>query len=146
MALVRATPLLTTIAQVVDLTSVQDLANLEVDGEFSTADTLLKAHEWIYDRLKRRFPTAALAVVTNTTELERACAFRFLEVVLAGGYLGGSETSRDYWGAQARDEVDGFQPEYSDGQDVPRASSEGIPVVRNLTSSSRGPLFGGQLE
>ena len=138
MALARATPLLTTIAQVVDLTSVQDLANLETDAEFSAADTLLRAHEWVYDRLKRRFPTGAMALISNQVELERAVAYRFLEILGAGGYIGSAgaraaeEGGRSYFGDQAREEVDGFQPEYSTEADVARRSSEGLPAVGHI--------------
>lgn len=146
MALVRTTPLLTTAGQVVDLTAVQDLANLEADAEFSVADTLKAAHEWVYDRLKRRFSTTSLATVTNQVELERAVAFRFLEIVAAAGYLALQEGQLAYYSAQAREEVDAFQPEFSPAADVSRRSDEGIPVVRNLTTSLRGPLFGGQLD
>ena len=39
MGITRDSPLLTTAAQVVDLTGVQDLLNLEADAEFSVADT-----------------------------------------------------------------------------------------------------------
>lgn len=144
MALARATPLLTTLAQVVGLTSVQDIANLETDSEFSAADTLLRAHEWVFDRLKRRFPTGAMALISNTEELERAVAYRFLEILGAGGYVGSAgaraaeEGGRSYFGDQAREEVDSFQPEYTTAADAPRRSSEGLPVVGHI---DRYPMF-----
>ena len=144
MGLVRLVPLLTTIAEVVDLTGVQGLANLEALTEFSAADTLLKAHQWAYDRLKRRYSTSVLATVTNTEELERAVAFRFMEAVAAAGYLGSGagaraadEGARGYWGEQARDEVDGFQPELGGEADAPRA--EGVPVVKNTRTDAFFP-------
>lgn len=147
MALTRDTPLLTTKAEVVAQTAVQDLASLESDAEFSTAATLLTAHEWVFDRLRKRLPTGALASVSNSEELKRAVAFRFLEIVGAAGYLGAeaaaaAATDGGYWGKQAREEVDLFQPIYADGGDTPRDTTEGVPVVRNV---SRRPLFGGQL-
>jgi len=148
-ALTRDSALLATIAEVVDISSVQDLANLEADSEFSTADSLLEAHRWVYDRLKRRFPTDALAVLTNQAELKRAVAYRFLEVLAAAGYISAGEGARaadegarGYWGQEAREEVDSFVPEYSDDTEVPRASNEGVPYLTNV---SKRPLFGGQL-
>lgn len=145
MALDRDSALLTTKAEVVAQTSVQDLGNLESDAEFSVADVLLEAHRWVYDRLKRRFGAAALATLTNQVELKRAVAFRFLELVSAGGYLGDAGAraaeagGRSYWGEQAREEVDEFQPEFSDSTDEPRRSDEGVPRVANL---SRYPRLG----
>lgn len=143
MGLTRDTPLLTTVAQVVDLTAVTTLANVEASGEFSAADTLLEAHRWVYDRLKRRYPAGSLAGITNTVELQRAVAFRFLEALAAAGHVaGGEDGTTGYWGTQAREEVDSFQPEFSPEQDVPRVSGEGVPSVTNV---SRRALFGGQL-
>lgn len=147
MALTRTSPLLTTAAQVAALVTLQGLANLEAGGQVSVAGTLLVAHAWVFDRLKRRFSTAQLLTLSNSEELERAVAYRFVELVAAGGHLvlPPEQSSPDYWAAQAKDEVDGFQPEWSDDADSPRASIEGIPRVVNITSSHRGPLFGGQL-
>lgn len=139
MALARETPLLSTVAEVVDITSVQDLANLEADSEFSTADSLAEAHRWVYDRLKHRLGSDALAVLTNQTELKRAVAYRLLETVLAGGYIGGDQGQRDYWAAQAREEVDTFRPEFSDSTDEGRNSTEDVPTVANFDD---GWVFG----
>lgn len=138
MALARETPLLTTIAEVVDITAVQDLANLETDSEFSTADTLAEAHRWVYDRLKHRLGSDPLTVLTNQTELERAVAYRFLEILGAAGYIGSAgaraaeEGGRSYFGDQAREEVDGFRPEFSDTTDESRRADEGLPAVGNF--------------
>lgn len=148
MGLVRTTPLLTTIAEVVDLTAVQDLASLESDSEFSVADTLLRAHEWVFDRLKARLGRSALGALTNETELERAVAWRFLEIVSAAGYLGDAGAraaeagGRGYYGEQAREELDNFAPEYSGNADAPRRSTEGIPAVGHLDG---GAVFFGDL-
>ncbi len=138
MALSRESPLLSTIAQVVDITAVQDLANLETDAEFSAADTLAEAHRWVYDRLKHRLGAAPLSALTNDTELKRAVAYRFLEILGAAGYVGSAgaraaeEGGRSYYGDQAREEVDGFRPEFSDSTDESRRSDEGIPSVGNF--------------
>lgn len=142
MALSRDSALLTTAGQVVDLTGAQDLANLEADSEFSVADTLLEAHRWVYDRLKRRYGSTNLADLSNQTELHRAVAARFLEVVAASGHWGDAE-GRDYWGAQAREEVDGFAGEFATaGTDEPRRSDEGIPAVANFDGESAYPSSG----
>lgn len=138
MALSRDSALLTTAGQVVDLTGVQDLANLEADSEFSVADTLLEAHRWVYDRLKRRYGSTDLASLSNQTELHRAVAARFLEVLAASRHWG-DESARDYWALQAREEVDGFAGEFSAGIDEPRRSDEGLPAVANFDSGSAYP-------
>jgi hypothetical protein len=131
-ALTRASALLSTAAEVVDLCGVQDLANLEADSEFSVADTLLRAHEWVYDMVEQRLGASAPALITNEARLERAVAARFLEVLYANGYLGdGDVDQRDYWQREARDEVDRYRPELSSG-DEPRRTSEGVPLVGNF--------------
>lgn len=138
MALARETPLLTTAAEVVDITSVQGLDALEADAEFSTADTLAEAHRWVYDRLKHRLGSTPLTVLSNQTELKRAVAFRLLEVISAAGYMTAG-SGAEYWGAQAREEVDGFRPEFSDSTDEARRADEGLPVVGNFDD---GWVFG----
>lgn len=130
MALSRSSALLTTAAEVVDLTGVQDLANLETASEFSVEDHLLRAHEWVFDHVEQSLGVSAPALISNQTRLERAVAARFLEVLYANGQIGGGDTeARDYWGAQALDEVRRFRPAYSSGADAPRSTGEGIPVV-----------------
>lgn len=131
MALSRSTALLSTAGEVVDLTGVQDLANLEAGSEFSVADTLLRAHEWVYDMVEQRLGASAPAKITNETRLERAVAARFLELLHVTGYLGdGDPDQRDYWQREARDEVDRYRPELSSG-DEPRRAGEAIPLVGN---------------
>lgn len=141
MAISRDSALLTTAGQVVDLTGAQDLANLEADSEFSVADTLLEAHRWVYDRLKRRFGSVDLPSLSNQTELHRAIAARFLEVVAASGHWGDAD-ARDYWAGQAREEVDGFAAEFAAGIDEHRRADEGIPVVGNFDGGSAYPAGG----
>lgn len=132
MALTRASALLSTAGEVEDLTGVQDLANLEAGATFSVADSLLRAHEWVFDLVEQRLGASAPALLTNQTRLERAVAARFLEVLYANGYLGdGDPDQRDYWHREARDEVDRFRPELSSG-DEPRRTSEGVPLVGNF--------------
>lgn len=132
MALARATPLLSTAGEVVDLTGVQDLANLEAGSEFSVADTLLAAHEWVFDMVEQRLGASAPALITNQTRLERAVAARFLEVAVASGHLrDGDPEFRDYWRAEARDEVSRYRAELSSG-DEPRGTGSGVPCVGNF--------------
>lgn len=140
MALARATPLLSTAGEVVDLTGVQDLANLESDSEFSVADTLLRAHEWVFDHVEQRFGASAPALITNQTRLERAVAYRFLELLVATGYLEGEPT---YWSEQARDEVMRYRAEFSSGNE-PASTGDGIPEVGNFEDGwTFGPLDSG---
>lgn len=138
MGISRDSALLTTAGQVTDLTGVQDFDNLEAGGEFLVADTLLEAHRWVYDRLKRRFESTQLANLSNQVELHRAIASRFLETLAATGLWGDTDL-RDYWGAQAREEIDGFRAEFTDTTDEPRRVDEGIPAVANFDGESAYP-------
>ena len=140
MPLTRSSPLLTTAAQVTALTGVQDLPNLESE-EFTVANGLLRAHEWVYDRIEQSHGKGAPERLSNETRLERCVAYLFLEILGAAGYLdaGGARAAeagaRGYWGEQAEVEVDRFRPQYSDDGDEPRRR-EGTPVVRNAFRSS----------
>lgn len=144
MALSRSSPLLTTKAQVVAIAAHPGLASLEDSGEFSVATTLAEAHKWVYDAVKRRIGIDACALLTNTEELERAVAFKFLELVAASGLLGGAGEgaraadagARDYYGRLASEEADAFVPAYP-SDDTPRVIGEGKPYVRNLSSLPR---------
>lgn len=140
MSLTRATPLLTTRAQVVDLTAHPNLATLEDSGEFTVADTLAAAHQWVFDKVKARLGATAVAALTNETALERAVAYRFLELVAAAGLLSSeveeNTRARDYYGGQAALEVKEFEPDYSDDADEP-PNTQGMPSVTNLSSTAR---------
>lgn len=125
MAYTRATSILTTVQQVVDLTGVQDIKNLEEDGEYIAVDNLKAAHVWVFDRIEQRLGATDVLLITNETRLERAVAARFLEVLFAGPLRPDAEL-RDYWQAQAADESDRFRAELSSG-DESRQSSEGVP-------------------
>lgn len=139
MALVRGTPLLSTAAEVVDITGVQDLANLETGSEFSVADSLSRAHEWVFDMIEQRLGDSQPPLISNETRLERAVAARFLELLYANGYLGADQLeARDYWRAEARDEVARYRPQYSSG-DEQRSTTGGIPEVGNFEG---GWVFG----
>lgn len=144
MALARATPLLTTAAEVVDLTSTTDLANLEVGAEFSVADTLLRAHEWVFDLVEQRLGASAPALITNQTRLERAVAARFMAVLFAAGAIHSNDSTdaRDYWDSQARDEVNRYRAELSSGDEAAN-SSGGIPEVGHFEGGWAFPPMGG---
>lgn len=146
MGLARDSALLTTAAQVAALTGVQNLENVEAAAQVTVANGLLAAHRWVFDRLRRRFTAAQLATISNTEALELAVACRFLEFCAGAGVLVGDASARavesgprEYWGKQARDEVDSFAPEFA-SYDAPRRSSEGIPAVGHVDAS---PMFFG---
>lgn len=130
MALVRATPLLTTAAQVENLTGVQDLDHLESGSTFTVTASLLRAHEWVFDRVAQRYGIAAVALLTNQSTLERAVAARFLEFMYAGPLDNDAEL-REFWMLQAREEVDKFRAEFPDDDERAR-SDQGIPEVGNF--------------
>lgn len=128
------------------LLSLAGLTRVEEPGGVTLDEMLLASHQWAYDRLRRRFSAAQLALVTNEEGLKLAVASRFAEVLAAQGLLegGGARVTdagdRGYWGGQAIDLVDNFRLEFSTG-DAPVSTTDGIPVVRNITSRSRGPFF-----
>lgn len=140
MGLTRDEALVTSIDEVELLAGVRTLENLESEAGYQISDALLEAHRWVFDRLKRRFSSSELATITNQVELKRAVAFRLIEVLAAAGHVGGGEGeraadtgSREFWAAQAREEVDAFVPEFLTS-DQPRRSDEGIPAVGHLSS------------
>jgi hypothetical protein len=108
--------------------SVAGLANLETDeGGPTVEQMLLEAHRWVFDRLRRRFAAAELALVTNTEALKLGGG--------GGGERAADEGGRDYWGIQAKEQVDQFRPEFSDSRNSPRNSSEGIPAVGHVNQA-----------
>lgn len=133
MALSRSAPLLTTAAEVVDLTGIQGLAGLEAASEFSVADSLLRAHEWVYDKTKKRLGLEGVQALTNQVELERAVAFRLLELVAP--YLRGDTVElREHYGALAQRELLDFMPDYPDTKDEPPGAGDPLPYVVNSTA------------
>ena len=144
MALVRDTSIVEDSGEAGRLLSLPGLSNLEVGSDVTVDQMLLEAHRWAFDRLRRKFTAAQLALVTNQDALKLGVASRFAEILSAQGLIGGGEGvrasdvgDRDYWAEQAKEQVDHFKPEFSAG-DEPRASAEAIPVVRNIT---RSPSF-----
>lgn len=136
MALSRSTPLLTTAGEVTDLTGIQDLANLAVGGEFAVADSLLRAHELVFDEIERIHGEDAPAKITNETRLERAVAARFLERLFATTL--DDPERREYWASEARAEIrERYRIQMSSGDEA--RAGEALPAVRNLSANS---LFG----
>lgn len=153
MGLDRDVPLVADAGAAAKLIAVDGLLAMDerADGttpDVTVADLLLTAHRWVYDRLRRRWTAAQLATVTNANGLEAAVAWRFAEVAAAQDLLGGDAGaraadagSREFFGEQALEQVDGWRPEFPEA-DSPRASADGIPRIKNLTNPTRGPLFG----
>lgn len=137
MAMTRGTALVLTRARVVQLTGVQDLANLEADGELTLTDLLVTASDAIYDQLDGDGvdPTK----LTNETRYERAVAWHFLALLVIGGYLSlpaGMEAPRNEQGqadpyAWSDPHYKRVQPQLSEGDGPPRAGSH-VPRVRNV--------------
>lgn len=153
MGLERDTPLVADAGEAAKLIAVDGLLalNERADGttpDVTVEDLLLTAHQWVYDRLRRRWTAAQLAVITNPEPLAAAVAWRFAEVGAAQGLIGADsegaraadEGSRSFFGDQAIEAVDNWRPEFPT-DDAPRASADGIPRIKNLTSPTRGSFF-----
>ncbi len=149
----RDTALVVDAAAAAKLIAVDGLLalNERADGttpDVTVDDLLLAAHQWVYDRLRRKWSAAQLATITNPEPLAAAEAWRFAEVASAQGLIGGDsegtraadEGSRTYFGEQAVEAVDGWRPEFPEA-DSPRASADGIPRMKNITSTTRGSFF-----
>ena len=134
MGLTRASPLLTTIAQVVARTGVQDLARLEADAELTIANLLAQVHARIYDRL--RADGEDPDNLTNETSYEAVEAWELVYDLTLGGYLAGDLTAR---AAQVDKLWRGVRPTYAAAETGPRTGTGAISVG-NLDAE---PLLGG---
>lgn len=155
MGLTRDAALVTTAAEAELVLGPTALANLEVDGGPTVEDRLLAAHQAVFDELlgHGRYTVAQLATITNESALANAVIYRFGEGLAAAGLLGGGggggeraadEGQRDYFAGKAQKIIDSFRPAFPD-TDLARNTSEGLPVVKNLTSRSAGPFFNARL-
>lgn len=135
MTMARATPLLTTIAQVAARTGVQDLARLEADSELTIANLLAQVHAWAFDRLLAEGEQPAQ--LTNETSYELVEATELVRILTARGYLQGDALA-------LREEVErlwrGVRPTYPAAVDTPSHNGAGIPAVANMDAE---PLLGG---
>lgn len=148
MGMTRGTALVATVARVVQLTGVQDLADLEGGSELTLTDLLTTASDAIYDQLNRdgEDPTA----ITNEEVYESAVAWHFLARLVIGGYVplptGLNPPTNEKGQADPYAWSDPYyarvRPTYAAGTDSPATAGESIPVIRNV---SKRPLFGGQL-
>lgn len=84
-AMTRGTALVSTVAQVVQLTGYQELANLEIGAGITLTDVLITASDTVFDRLTQDGidPTDLF----NGEIFERAVAWAFIEILTVGGYL-----------------------------------------------------------
>jgi len=139
MAWARATAIVATVARVVQLTGLQDLANLETDSELTLTDLILTANQAVYDQLEANGvdPTT----LTNEEVFHRSVAWHFCALLAQLGYIGIPESleppSDPY--AWSDPHFSRVRPKVS-GSDSPRVPSEGIPAVGNF---SPGWYFGG---
>lgn len=140
MGMTRGTALVLTRARVVQLTGVQDLANLEADAELALTDLLVSASDAIYDQLDGDGidPTK----LSNEEVYERAVAWHFLALLAIGGYMpvpANLEPPRNAEGqadpfAWSDPHYKRVQPRLSEG-DTPARAGLPIPRVRNVNDS-----------
>ena len=146
MGMTRGTALVATIADVVTLTGVQDLANLETGGELTVASLLVSASDAIYDQLESDGvdPT----ILTNEEVFERAVAWHACALLVVTGQLGLPDgVSPPQNEAGQADPFAWSDPYYmrvkakqASAQDA-RRPSEALPAIGNLR---RQPLFSPQ--
>lgn len=138
-AMARGTALVTTLAEVMDLTSVQDLGAL-VTSDFVAANQLVSASDTIYDRLVRDGidPTT----LTNAEAYKRAVAWVLIgRLYLAGPYVALSQDAlppREWIGlyrefAFAKADYDAVRP-LTSVDNTPRHAGEARPVAVNPES------------
>jgi len=133
MGMTRGTALVATVARVVQLTGVLDLANLESDSELTLTDLLTTASDAIFDRLEADGidPTA----LSNQTRFERAVAWEFLSILYSGGLLraGADEPVGEAF-ARSRLNVDRYydQVRPATSGDDPARPTGGIPLTLNF--------------
>lgn len=121
------TALVTTAAEVANLTGRQGASNLENAG-FTLATFLLNAHRWVYRRLEERGidPTA----LSNQARLGSAEAMYAISLLVAGGHLDAIEgADATFYMEAARREVDEFVPAYSETTARGRTAGEALPMV-----------------
>lgn len=134
MGLTRASPLLTTVAQVVARTGVQDLAQLEADAELTIATLLAQIHAAIYDRLQADGEDPDN--LTNPTSYEAVEAWWLIADLTLGGYLAGDLLARRQ---KVEDLWRGVRPTYAAAETGPR-TGVGAVSVGNMDAE---PLLGG---
>lgn len=133
MPMIRGTALVSTVAQVTQLTGMQRLATLEIGGTITLSDLLVTASDTIYDRLVTDGidPTA----LSNETIFERAVAWHFLEALAATGYLnvGGQDSTQtiENMREMAERSYERVRPSLTSG-DEPTRPGDSIPFVVNF--------------
>lgn len=126
----RETSIVTTLAQVTQLTGAQGLANVQDSGTDLT-DLLLAASKEIYDRLVRDGldPTAFTSETVDA--FERAVAFTFLHVLNLHGHLGGENAEPDRFMLEAERQYRNVRPKSTENSQ-PSGPGVSLPGVTNL--------------
>ena len=134
MAMDRDTALVTTLAEVANLTSLQQLDNLESGGDLTIVTLLLNAHRAIYDELVTSGIDPAL--ISNQSYLKGAIAWEAALVLASDPKI---ELDPLFCQARRDEALRRFRPIYVDSTSVPRNSTEGVPEVANFDD---GFVFG----
>lgn len=128
-------------AELVTLTGVTDLANLEADSELDVDTVVLDAQREVYERLYENGLSAdQLSAMTNEAWLKRriaSLALARLAIAHAGLLSDGQEP--EALRERALHGVDRFRPQFAAATATPRRSGEGIPSVGH---ASEGLVYG----
>lgn len=131
------TPLLTTAAQVSNLTGRQNIDAL-ASGDLTVATLLLSASQWVYRRVQElgKDPT----LITNGDQLKAAVAYYVVAQLVAGRHLDAEGADAQFYMDQAVAEVNGFRPVYADTAAQGRTLSEDLPMVGNFEEGTNFQL------
>ena len=119
-------------AELVKITGVQDLANLEADSELDLDDLILEATREAFSRVRRTGMDPAL--ITNQVELRSAVAYMVLERLAMGGYidpLDDRATSIQFYKDKVKELLREFRPTTTE-DDAPSNIQDGVPSVGNF--------------
>jgi hypothetical protein len=124
-------------ADIVNLTGVQDLANLATDAELVLNTLALSAHRAIYRKLEARGIDPTL--LTNESRLKDAVAYEAVGRFALAGYLGTTDAQAMLALADKASGVE-FRPVYASA-DTPANASSGIPAVGHLDDDNTGVFY-----
>ena len=125
-------------ADLVKLTGIQDLANLELPAELDLTDLILSAHQEIFRRVEVGGTDPTL--LTNETRLDSAIAYELVRRLALGGTidpLDDRQASVELFEREVSRALENFKPATT-AADAARHLSDAVPAVGNF---ERGWVF-----
>lgn len=128
MSWTRTTAIVTSLAQVTQLTGAQGLANLEDD--LTGTDLLLAASKEVYDRLVRDGLDPTKFESETVDAFERCVAYTFLHHLALQGHLGGEGEDQARFSTEADRQYRMVRPK-STANSLPAGAGESLPGLTN---------------